>query len=117
MEDERREEIWYILSLICAGETESVRYNELTGIDLDQIKEIFFNEVVLYWGPQYMSVTPPMGEGVSREEIATEIRAKLKCRKKSIVARLINKCCAPFWRYLFRESWDIFVCGWKKNRL
>ncbi|MDR1662131.1 MAG: hypothetical protein LBR95_06865 [Azoarcus sp.] len=75
-------------------------------IDLAQLKEIFFNEVAPYCGPNLMTVAPPVWGGFDRQKLLEEIDAMHKRNQNSFIANLRHKGFVAFCRFYFRNDWN-----------
>jgi hypothetical protein len=110
----RREEVWCALADFL--DDERIDYRLLSGVDIEQLEEIFFSEVAFYCGPYYMSVTPPMGEGFFHNDVIEKISAIRERRKNSIIARVMQKILLLYWRNFFKEEWKKLVKGLEEHR-
>jgi hypothetical protein len=80
--EEHRKEIWEALSdAFIDRELDETDYRYMArivgNIDIDQIEEIFFNEVAPVCGPNMMCVIPPRWSGFNTEHLASEIQCCL----------------------------------------
>jgi hypothetical protein len=81
-----REQLWYWLADAFADV--NYAYDKLLNEDLNLLKEIFFNEVVIHCGPAMLTVTPPYGEGFDKDEVINDLKLRLSNRKELFFSRL-----------------------------
>jgi hypothetical protein len=108
----RREDIWYaLLEVLCENDYE---HECLADIPLKQLKEIFFNEALLFYGP------PPMfsirtsrdcktlldfRNYYARETVITYLREQMYRREKSPAVKLRQSVQSLFYRLVFKHEW------------
>lgn len=112
--DSRREDIWVALSNVFIDDP--VDYSRIEDVAPAKLEKIFFDEVMLYCGPQMLSVTPPTFEGFDRSEMIASIWKKLKTDRNSTFARLSKMVSKIFLRWFFRNEWKVIASELAKRR-
>ena len=105
--DKKRVEIWVALSdLFC--DTEPDYYyiaGAVKGNTIDNLKNIFFEEVAPVCGPNLMTTIPPVWSGFNEEQLVDGITEMLERNGRSFVARALHATTSLFMRFWFRSLW------------
>ncbi len=105
-----REALWEILSdLFVDGE---ICWRGIirgcVGYDPDLLRQILFDDVLPYCGPNIMAPIPPVWNGFERESLIAGIRAKRAAREASLWRQCLHTAQIWFYRWWFRELWAAF---------
>jgi hypothetical protein len=116
--DARRKEIWVGLSDVFVDNETDYDYisRKVGDINIDQLKEIFFNDVAPICGPNLMTVIPPIWYPFDKDELANDIREMQERNRNSLIARIKHKLAVAFYHLRFAGYWRDVVIELKKRR-
>lgn len=103
LDQNKRHQIWYELSDIFIDNEVSFEYiaKQISDVNIETLKYIFFNEVAPHCAKNLMSIIPPVWSGFNKKELIDDIEIMLKSRNNSLLFR--------FWVYYVRlkhkEDW------------
>jgi hypothetical protein len=107
LNEKRREEVWYALSEAFIDDEVDYAWiaDKIGEIDKDRLRQIFFEEVAPYCGPNLMTAIPPIWAGFDREKLVAVIHEMISKNDKSVIAKLRHKTFVIYLRLYFGSVW------------
>ena len=105
-----REALWEILSDLFVDSEICWRgiIRGCAGYEPNLLRQILFDDVLPYCGPNIITPVPPIWTGFERESLITGIQAKRAEREASLWRQCLHTAQVWFYRWWFRELWDAF---------
>lgn len=107
LREERRKQVWHAMSWIFNDMEVDYEFiaSQVSGIDIQDLERIFFEEVAPFCAPNALSVIPEIWAGFDPEALADGVLYKLEKKNRSLFALMKYRISVWFCRLYFRRDW------------